>query len=207
MNRGAFGAIELISVLAILAILTALVLPRVLQTTKVTQAQQTVNEAHLTQVVATLQALQPAITAHLAQFGSLASRNGTPLPFSETYDNFGQVLLTEGLLERPFELSLGTNATLRLVKLSQFSRDAQVDGSNGIYDLDGDGKSDTGGAGYILDAVIPDVREVEARALNDRLDGPRLGAGEGKSDFVGRVIYPTAGPSGMTTVHIYLQHK
>jgi len=77
----------------------------------------------------------------------------------------------------------------------------------GIYDLDSDGKSDMRGAAYTLEAVIPDVREVEARALNDRLDGPRLGAGEGKSDFVGRVIYPTAAPSGMTTVHIYLQHK
>jgi hypothetical protein len=94
-------------------------------------------------------------------------------------------LLTEGLLERPFELSLGTNATLRLVKLSQVSRDAQVDGSNGIYDWTATAKATREVRAYILEAVIPDVREVEARALNDRLDGPRLGAGEGKSDFVG----------------------
>jgi hypothetical protein len=77
----------------------------------------------------------------------------------------------------------------------------------GIYDLDSDGKSDMRGAAYTLEAVIPDVREVEARALNDRLDGPRLGEREGNNDFIGRVIYQAAGPSGMTTVHIYLLHK
>src|SRR5689334_24360787 len=118
MSRRGFGAMELISVLAILAILTVLVLPRVLKITQTTQAaSQTVNDAHLTQVFAQIHSLEPAIAAHLAQFGSLASLNGTPLNFPETYDNFGQVLLSEGLIERPFELKLGNNATLRLVKI------------------------------------------------------------------------------------------
>ena len=67
MNRRGFGALELISVLAILAILTALVLPRVLRTAPTVQVPQTVNEAHLTQALAELQAIQPAIAAHLAQ--------------------------------------------------------------------------------------------------------------------------------------------
>ena len=207
MNHRAFGAIELISVLAILAILAALVAPRVLQTVRTTQSTQTVNEAHITQALVAIQGIQPAITAHLAQFGSLASRNGTPLAFPDTYDNFGQVLLTEGLIERPFELGIGTNATLRLIKVSGVTSGTTVTGFNGVYDLDGDGRNDVAGAAFVLEAVVPGVNELEARALNDRLDGSRLGAGPGQSDLLGRLVYLAPAPDGTTTLHIYLMRK
>jgi hypothetical protein len=208
MNRRAFGALELISVLAILAIVTALALPRVLQTLRAPQtAAETVNDAHLTQVLAEIQSLQPAIAAHLAQFGSLASLNGTTLRFSDHYDNFGQVLLNEGLIERPFDLKVGTNATLRLVKISGISSGTEMNGSNGLYDLAGDGRNNMAGAGFVLEAVIPGLSQAEASALNDRLDGRRLGARSGQNDFIGRVVYPAASADGITTVHIYLAHK
>ena len=207
MNRRGFGALELISVLAILAILTALVLPRVLRTTPPAQIPQTVNEAHITQALAELQALEPAIAAHVAQSGSLASRNGTPLAFSDSYDNFGQVLLSEGVIERPFWFNLGTNTTLRLVKLASVSSGTQFDALNGLYDLDGDGHNDMVGAAFVLEATIAGVHEVEASALNDRLDGPRLGARPGENDLVGRVVYLVAGPDGVTTVHIYITRR
>ena len=82
-----------------------------------------------------------------------------------------------------------------------------MDGVNGNYDLDGDGKSDVSGAAFVLEVVIPGVNELDARPLNDRLDGPRLGVAAGQSDFIGRVVYPAAGPDGTTTVHIYLISK
>jgi hypothetical protein len=207
MSQRAFSAIELIGVMAILAILTILLLPQITRRTGKPDVFQTVNDAHVIEAVVAIQSIQAAATAHLAQFGSLASLNGTPLSFSGAYDKFGQVLLTEGIIERPFALRLGTNAFLRLVNVSGLSAGSPVNGSSGAYDLNGDGKNAVVGASFVLEAVIPAVSEAEARAMNDRLDGPSLGASPGTSDVLGRVIYRSAGSTGLTELHIYVVRK
>jgi hypothetical protein len=102
---------------------------------------------------------------------------------------------------------MGTNASVRLVNVSGLSSGSAVDGVNGAYDLRGDGRNDVVGASFVLEAVIPAVTEAEARALNDRLDGPPLGAGPGADDLRGRVVYRRAGPGGHTELHIHIMHK
>jgi hypothetical protein len=207
MNQRAFSAIELIGVLAIVAILTALLLPRLSRTSNKPDVMQTLNEAHITEALFAVQSLEAAVTAHLGQFGSLASFNGSPATFSGTYDKFSQVLLSEGLIERPFDVRLGTNSFLRLVNTSGLTAATPVDCLNGAYDLDGGGRNSVVGAAFVVEAIIPGVTEQEARALNDRLDGPRLAAPAGSDDLLGRVIYRKPGPDGRTDLHIHILHK
>src|SRR5579863_1540064 len=93
---------------------------------------------------------------------------------------------------------------VRLVKVSGYSPATVVNGTNGAYDLDGDGKNDVLGASFVVEAVLPGVDESEARALNDRVDGPSLGATLSGDDFMGHVIYRKAGPDGRTEVHMFI---
>lgn len=206
MKDRAFSVVELIGVLAILVVLTALLLPRLSSTHRKPDVIQTVNDAHVTEVLVALQGLQGAVTVHLAQFGTLPSLNGAPLHFSSTYDNFGQVLLTEGVIERPFDVKLGTNSFVRLVNIASLSTASPVDGSNGAYDLRGDGKNDVVGS-CVVEAVLCGVKEAEAKVLNDRVDGPQLGANGAADDLLGRVVYRKPGADGCTEVHIYIMHK
>ncbi len=204
MQQRGFSLIELVGVLAILAILTAFLFPKLSGKINRANIASTVNQAYIVETVAAVQAVQAAIAAHLAQFGSLSSQSGTPLNFDRTYDNFSQVLLAEGLVEKPFSVRLATNAFLRLVRVSGLSLDSAVDGSNGAYDQQGRGKNDVAGAAFVLEAVLPGVTEPEAHALNDQIDGPRLGATSGADDLLGRVIYRKAGLDNRTEVHIYI---
>ncbi len=172
MRRGAFGLLELIGVLAILGILSAFVLP---QLTRVAHshltAVQVSNEGHITEAVIAMQSLQAAVAAHVAQHGCLPCLNGVPLKFSDTYDGFAQVLLTEGFIEKPFYLNLCTNSVLRLRKISSLVVGSPVDGSNGAYALDGTGKNNVLG-GVVLEAVLPGITDLVARELDERIDGP-----------------------------------
>jgi prepilin-type N-terminal cleavage/methylation domain-containing protein len=207
MNQRAFSLIELIGVLAILAMLTALLLPRLSgKHQSAPDVIRTMNEAHITEAMIAVQSIEPIINTHIAQFGSLGSFNGAPAA-SGTYDNFSQILIKEGVLERPFGVSLGSSSFLRLIGTSGLTATTPVDGLNGAYDLDGDGKNDVVGAAFVVEAVILGVKEAEAMALNDRLDGPRLAAINGGDDLLGRVIYRKAGADGLTEVHVHIMHK
>jgi prepilin-type N-terminal cleavage/methylation domain-containing protein len=205
MKQRGFSAIELIGVLAIIAILTALLLPRIKQMgASPPNVIQAVNGAHLLETTIAVQGARSAVNAHVNQFGSLAMVNGNPLNFAESYDQFGQVLLTEGLIDRPFSPGLGTSAILRLVKTSGLSAASPVDALNGGYDIDADGRNDVAGSAYVVEAVLGGVTQAEAKALNDRVDGPQLGGGASGDDFLGRVVYRKAGSDGRTEVHIYI---
>jgi len=203
----AFSAIELIGVLAILCILATLLLPRVWKPAQIGDTVGAVNAAHIQQVLANLQAIKTAATEHCARFGSLASRNGTPFPVPASYDKYDGILLSEQLLERPFAVSLGRGATIRLVNVSRLSASSRVDSFGGAYDLDGRGANSVTGAGFVLEAVVTGVTEAEAKALNDALDGFALGAGPGEDDLRGRVIYRGGDPGALRELHIYLTHQ
>jgi len=207
MRQRGFSAVELIGALAILVILTALLLPRISRKANTADVIETVNTGHVIETVVAIQSLQTAVTAHIAQSGSLASQNGSPLGFAQTYDAFGQVLLSEGLIEKPFAVRLSTNAMVRLVKATGLSPTSAIELSNGAYDLDGDGKNDVVGAAFVVEAVLPGVKLVEARALNEQLDGPRLGENANEDDLLGRVVYRKPGAQGRTEVHIYIMRK
>jgi hypothetical protein len=207
MSRSAFGAIELIGVLAILVILTALLFPRLSRKANAPDPIQTVSEAKVIEASIAIQSLQSAITAHLAQFGGLASQNGTALTFTQSYDQFGQVLLSEGLIEKPFAVRLGTSSRVCLLRVSGLSFASPVDAFNGAYDLNGKGRNEVVGEALVAEAVISGVSEAGAKALNDQVDGPQLAAAPGQDDLRGRVIYRKAGADGNTEVHVYLTAK
>ena len=49
--------------------------------------------------------------------------------------------------------------------------------------------------------------EKEARALNDALDGPGLGANPGEDDTRGKVTYRGGDAAQPREVHIYITHQ
>jgi type II secretory pathway pseudopilin PulG len=205
MRRQAFGLLELIGILAILAILSAFVLPRMMRVASPQMTIQVSSEARITEAVIALQSLQSAAATHVAQHGCLACMNGVPLTFSENYDGFAQVLLAEGVTEKPFYLTLATNSVLRLRRISSLSAGSAVDGINGAYSLDSSGKNTVIGA-IVLEAVLPGVAGPDARALNERIDGAGPPVGAGGADKLGRVIHPPPDAQGRTDVHVYLLH-
>jgi type II secretory pathway pseudopilin PulG len=196
----AFTLIEMIGVLAVVAILASLLIPTIFEV---------ISNARLNETVAGCHTLKTAAMEHYAKFGSLASSNGTPLAFSGSLTNFDQVLLAEGLIDKPFASRLGASATVRIVEVSGLTSSTTVNAQNGAYDLDGDGKNDVVGAASLVEAVITDVPLADARALNDRLDGDSLGetSSSGQNDWKGRVIYHRPVPSRPFEVHVYLTHR
>ena len=206
MRRQAFSVLELVGVLAILAILTSFLLPRISRVAQQQTTRQTVSEAQITEAVIALQSLNTALNAHLAQYGCLACQNGNPLVFPEIYDAFSQVLLAEGFIERPFQLSISKSCVLRLRKTSSLTPASPIDGSNGAYDLDSDGKNDVVGAN-LVEAILPEVTQPEARALKDRIDHPQTVSDGPNRTLSGRVVYLAPPLDHRTEVHIYLMHK
>ena len=130
------------------------------------------------------------------------------VPASGAYTNYDGVLLVEGFLDKPFAVKIGTSATIQLVDTSGLQATTTPDGSNGAYDLDGDGNNNVLGA-YLVEAVIFGVLQSDARTLNDRLDGSALGeSGGSNQDFLGRVIYhKPPGQGTLYEVHIYITHR
>src|SRR5206468_1519070 len=102
----AFTLIEMIGVLAVIAILASLLIPKIFES---------INNAHMSHTVLSVQTIKTAVVEHYAKFLSLASSNGTSLPSASfsgnppTFANFDGVLLAEGLIDKPFAPKLGTS--------------------------------------------------------------------------------------------------
>jgi hypothetical protein len=141
---------------------------------------------------------------HHASFGSLASRNGSPLAVSGSYDHYDAILLSEGLLDKPFAINMGGKPQIRLINVSTLSAGSAINGSNGAYDLRRTGRNDIIGASFLVEAVIEGANPADASALNDSLDGPSQRGSEG-NDLVGQVVvFPR--PGDLADVHIYIAH-
>jgi len=200
----AFTLIEMIGVLAIIAILASLLVPKIFEA---------INNAHVSHTVLSCQTIKTAVLEHYAKYLSLASSNGNSLGFigsnPKISANFDDVLVSEGLLDKPFAAPIGTNATIQIVDLSTLGSPKPL---KGAYDLDGDGQSDVTGANYVVEAVILGVPQADAKALNDLLDGPMLGEAvypqsNPEKDGYGRVIYSKPQAQETTVeVHIYITH-
>jgi len=205
----------MIGVLAVIAILASLLVPKIFES---------IANAHMSQTVLSCQTIKTAVMEHYAKFLSIASSNGVAnlsfvpnSPNPPSFTNFDSVLLAEGLIDKPFAPKIGSSATIQLVDISGLASSTQAKfknsgGSNGAYDLDGGGdKNDVTGT-VLVEAVIYDVSQADAQALNNIIDGPTLGeaasTGTPDKDDVGRVIYgaPHGQNSGLYEVHIYITH-
>ena len=193
-NAQAFTLIEMIGVLAVIAILAGLLIPKVFEA---------INNARVNNAAVSYNTVKSAISDHYAKFGSLLSSNGVtftlPNPAAANYDG---MLLTEGFLDKKFQVKIGdTNSHVQVV--NALAAGGTIGPSDAAHDLDGTGGNDAVG-GVVVQAVISGVTELDAKDLNDRLDGATLGTAILTSDLVGRVKYATGSP---TTVYIYVTHR
>lgn len=177
-----FSFIELIGVVAVLVILACLIIPRVINRQQKSPAtvRRTVDEARIANAVLAMESLKSAAMARYSETGSLG-----PV----TNSSYDSQLLTGGFLSKPFDPELGTRSVVRLVNASALSSESPIFNTPGAYDLNGDGRNDVMGSHYVLETVIDGVTELEARALNDRLDGAALGGNVDSVDLKGRVIW------------------
>jgi hypothetical protein len=198
-------------VLAILVILASLILPRVLWEVTRPEAGPALSLAGVDEALIDLEGIKNATVEHCARFRTLNSKNGMPLEVPASYDHFDSVLLSEGLLDKPFGARVGASgsgALIRLVNVSRLSAATPVDGHNGAYDLAGRRRNDLAGASHVVEAVFFGLSEAEAKALNERLDGPALGANTDSSDTRGRVVYAAPAAVGaLCEVHVYITHQ
>ena len=194
----AFTLIEMIGVLAVIAVLAALLIPKIFES---------INNARINQVVLSCQTIKTAVLEHYGKFQSLASSNGVPLTTLPN-DNFDGVLLAEGLIDQTFTAKIGVTSFIRVRSVTGFSANTTVDPAvpSSGYDLDGDGMNDIVGAQYLIEAIIVQVSDADARDLNNILDGPQLGETTSGQDFKGRVTYHKPSGSNPLVVRIYLTH-
>jgi type II secretory pathway pseudopilin PulG len=200
-KAGAFTLIEMIGVLAVIAILAALLIPKVFSA---------INDARINNACISTDTIKTAVADHYGKYGKLATIAGTndlTVPTTGTTTAYDQkVLMVEGLLDKPYTVKIAgtvaggdpsTNAAIQLV-LGTASNNSQG------YLLDGNNNATLNASVQVVEAVIHGVSAQDAKDLNDRIDGPSLGAALSAADTKGRVEYAAGSP---TDVHIYITHR
>ena len=182
-KAGAFTLIEMIGVLAVIAILAALLIPKVFSA---------INDARVNNVVLSYNTIKTAVTDHYGKYGQLNMLYGTNSSVSLTnYDV--SVLMAESLLDKPFQLKLGTNWVVQLVT------GAASNNGQG-YKLDGTAATITTNMAFVAEAVISGATLQDAIDISSRLDGTTLSTPSG-ADTLGRVEY-AAGAN--PTIYMFL---
>ncbi len=190
-QRSGFTLIEMVGVLAVIAILAALLVPKIFAA---------INESRINNTLGSINTCKTAAIQYFTKNGSF--------PSADT-NNFDGTLLTQGFLDKAFEVKLvaAGDADCR-VKLTTATGAAEggSDG-NGRFDLDGDATADVPADASVVQVRLANVKPEDARELSLRIDGTDMSAGDtATADKEGRVAY--AAPSGgVTTVYVYLAHK
>jgi prepilin-type N-terminal cleavage/methylation domain-containing protein len=192
----AFTLIEMIGVLAVIAILASLLIPKVFSA---------ISQARVNGVTISTDTVKTALVDHYGRYGNfdqLFGTNSAAVTFNNGifsgYDT--NILIVEGLLDKPYIAAISTNATIQLCQGGHENGNAL----NG-YQLAGPAQGITTNAQYVLEAKLMGVSQQDAKDLNDRIDGTPLGAAVGVADNVGRVEYTLSGNTA--TVYIYLTSR
>jgi type IV pilus assembly protein PilA len=197
-----FTLIEMIGVLAVIAILAALLVPKVFNA---------INDARINTAVVGAQTIKTAVIDSYAKNGRFDATNNTAIAgFTTPYGGYDtNVLMVQGLIDKPFLTKAGTNSTVQVVDC--VAAGTAPTGANAAYALQGTvGQNDATGT-YVVEAVVQSVAEADAQAISQRIDGSSLstpGATPGTADLLGRVKYAApASAGGPVDVYIYLAHR
>jgi prepilin-type N-terminal cleavage/methylation domain-containing protein len=198
----AFTLIEMIGVLAVIAILASLLIPKIFEA---------INNARINNAALSYNTVKSATADHYAKYGSLLSSNGvTIIAGTGEATNFDKVLLTEGFLDKPFSVKISGIPSNYVQVVAAVAAATAPDAVNSAFDLDGNAGANPNDAvgTAVAEAVIESVSAADAKDLNDRLDGPALGAALNAPDLIGRVKFPAPASAGApVTVRIYVTHR
>ena len=197
-SRQGFTLIEMIGVLAVIAILASMLIPKIFES---------INSSRISNTSGTYNTVKTALADHYAKFGSIVSSNGTsvlPVPMN----NYDDVLVTEGFLDKPFAVKIGDGSVANDVKLAiALTTTATPTATDAAYDLDGDGTNDARPGSVVCYALISGVVASDAYDLSKRLDGDVMSIATG-ADLKGRVKYADpATTGGATDVYVYITHR
>src|ERR1044071_3959552 len=195
-SNQAFTLIEMIGVLAVIAILASMLIPKIFEA---------INSSRVNNAAVSYNTMKTAVMDHYGKYGSITSSNGVVFNAAQLANYDKLVLLPEALIDKPFAVRIGDGGTNTLIHVVAMGATAAVTGANNQYDLDGDGTSDTGGSGNLVEAVISQVATADAIELSQRLDGNALSqaANSVAADLTGRVKY-AAPVNGLTDVPLYI---
>lgn len=211
-----FTLVEMIGVLAVIAILASMLVPRVFQA---------IGDSKVNNAASAVNSIKSAVAEYYGKYGRIGGTGGTNLGLAENaiqedWDKLA--LLPEGFCEKPFSVRIGSGeigapngSRLRVINIysntaSDAPATAATDLDVGAYNLDGSTNSATINdvlGQLLVEAVIKGVDNQDAKDLNDRIDGPSLGAPLGASDTKGRVKYFVDQNTGAADVRIYVAHK
>src|SRR5262245_39451091 len=125
-----FTLIEMIGVLAVIAILASMLIPKIFEA---------INSSRINNCVQSYNAVKTAVMDHYGKYGAINFK-GVPAPGAATtaaellaYDTL--VLLPEAIIDKPFDVRVGTNAFVHVV--AGVAATTAVDGTAAAYDLDG----------------------------------------------------------------------
>jgi len=199
-----FTLIEMIGVLAVIAILLALLVPKIFEA---------INSARVNNAAGSCNTIKTAIMDHYGKYGAVGLNGAAFTPYP-TYDT--SVLLTEGLIDKPFAVRIGDSSSgasgtrIEVVAAaSSLAVGAITPGATPpVYSLDGNATNNVAGT-WVAQAVISGVDMADAQALSERLDGRNLSQAVGTTtaDITGRVEYAAKDANGTTTVYVYLAHR
>ena len=187
----AFTLIEMIGVLAVIAILAALLIPKIFEA---------INSARVNNCIVSYNTVKAAVMDHYGKYGAIDSYFGTNAMTTAQKDNYDNTLLSEGFLDKPFNVKVGTNWIVRAVAPGSSG------GSPVGYSLTTNAsQNDVQGASLVVEAVIQGVPLPDAYDISTRLDGALLSAaGTTNADNIGRVKYQATSP---TTLYMYITHR
>jgi type II secretory pathway pseudopilin PulG len=198
----------MIGVIAVVSILAALIIPKVFTA---------IDNARINNAALSISTAKTACVNHYGKFGSfLVDGSQTPPSVLTALQQnfFDQVLLAEAFLDRPFATKVGsgiigsTGTHIQVFDCSSLSLASVVTASaTSGYNLGGNATNLNDIVGSLcVQAVIKDATAVDAKALNDLIDGPSFGAPINSADLVGKVKYD-APSNGVTTIYVYLTHR